>query len=57
MGSIFLVWQPVKEKENPEFKPVKVHLKIDLVSQPAQMEVLENIYVYNSVYIYKYKYI
>ena len=29
-----LVW----EKENSEFKPVKLHLKIDLVSYPARVE-------------------
>ena len=27
--------QLVKEKENSEFKPVKLRLKIDLVSSPA----------------------
>ena len=29
------VWQPVKEKENTEFKEAVLHLKIDLVSHPA----------------------
>ena len=35
--SLTLVWQPVK-KEISEFKPVKIRLKIDLVSQPARAE-------------------
>ena len=30
--------QLVLEKENSEFKPIKLHLKIDLVSYPAQVE-------------------
>ena len=30
-----MVWQPVQEKENSEFKPTKLCLKIDLVSYPA----------------------
>ena len=30
--------QLVKEKENSEFKPVKLRLKIDLVSYPARAE-------------------
>ena len=30
--------QLVKEKENFEFKPVKLHLKIDLVPYPARAE-------------------
>ena len=32
LGSSALVRQLVKEKENSELKPVKLHLKIDLVS-------------------------
>ena len=32
---IDLVRQPVLEKENTEFSPVELHLKIDLVSQPV----------------------
>ena len=32
--------QLVSEKENSEFKPVKLRLKIDLVSYPARAEVL-----------------
>ena len=31
----FWVRQPVKEKENSEFKPVVFHLRIDLVPYPA----------------------
>ena len=34
--------QLVKEKENSEFKPVKLLLKIDLVSYPARAEGLVN---------------
>ena len=30
--------QLVYEKENSEFKPVKLRLKIDLVSYPARVE-------------------
>ena len=30
------------EKENSEFKPVKLRLKIDLLSYPARAERLEN---------------
>ena len=41
-GSSVLVRQLVKEKENSEFKPVKLCLKIDLVSYPAQAEGLVN---------------
>ena len=38
LGSTALVRQLVEEKENSEFKPVKLHLKIDLVSYPARAE-------------------
>ena len=38
--------QLVKGKENSEFKPVKLRLKIDLVSYPAQAEGLVNMYIY-----------
>ena len=38
--------QLVYEKENSEFKPVKLRLKIDLVSYPARTEGLVNIYLY-----------
>ena len=34
--------QLVKEKENSEFKPVKLRVKIDLVSYPARAEGLVN---------------
>ena len=37
-----LMRQLVLEKENFEFKPVKLHLKIDLVSYPARAEGLVN---------------
>ena len=45
LGSSALVRQLVYEKENSEFKPVKLRLKkIDLVSYPAQAEGLVNMY-------------
>ena len=44
LGSWALVRQLVKEKENSEFKPVKLCLKNDLVSYPARAEGLVNIY-------------
>ena len=31
-GLLSLVWQPVSEKENSEFKPVKFLLKINFLS-------------------------
>ena len=34
-GSLTLVWQPVLEKENSEFKPSKLCLIIDFVSHTA----------------------
>ena len=34
--------QLIKEKENSEFKPAKLRLKIDLVSYPARAEGLVN---------------
>ena len=37
--------QLVLEKENSEFKPVKLRLKIDLVSYPARMEGLVNMII------------
>ena len=40
--SLALVRQLVEEKENSEFKPVKLSLKIDLVSYPARGEGLVN---------------
>ena len=42
LGFSAMVRQLVKEKENSEFKPVKLHLKIDLVSYPARAEGLVN---------------
>ena len=42
LGSSALVRQLVQEKENSEFKPVKLGLKIDLVSYPARAEGLVN---------------
>ena len=45
--------QLVLEKENSEFKPVKVCLKIDLVSYPAPTEGLVNI-IYKCVRIVDY---
>ncbi len=38
LGFSALVGQLVQEKENSEFKPVKLRLKIDLVSYPARVE-------------------
>ena len=38
VGSSTLVRQLVQEKENSEFKPVKLRLKIDLMSYPARAE-------------------
>ena len=35
LNFLALLRQPVKEKENSDFKPVVFHLKIDLVSHPA----------------------
>ena len=35
LASLVLIRQPVLEKEYSEFEPIKVHLKIDLVSHPA----------------------
>ena len=42
LGPSALVRQLVQEKENSEFKPVKLRLKIDLVSYPARAEGLVN---------------
>ena len=36
------------EKENSEFKPVKLCLEIDLVSYPVRAEELVNMYMYKS---------
>ena len=37
MGSLALVRQPVKKKENSELKPALLRLNIALMSHPAQM--------------------
>ena len=42
LGSSALVRQLVYEKENSELKPVKLRLKMDLVSYPARAEGLVN---------------
>ena len=49
LGSLTLVWQLVKEKENSKFKPVKFCLSIDFVSHPTQVEVL-GMYIYACVW-------
>ena len=36
LSSLGLVIEPVKEKENSEFKPAILHLKIDLMSHHAR---------------------
>ena len=46
LGSSALVRQLIQEKENSEFKPVKLRLKIDLVSYPARVEGLGKQYLY-----------
>ena len=46
LGSSALVRQLILEKENSEFKPVKVRLKINLVPYTARAEGLVNIYIY-----------
>ena len=43
LGSSALMRHLVQEKENSEFKPVKLRLKIDLVSYPTRAEGLVNI--------------
>ena len=35
LDSLTFVWQPISEKEKFEFKPVKVHSKIDFGSHPS----------------------
>ena len=42
--SLTLLWQPDVEKENSIFKPVKLFLKIDLVSYPVLGEGVGKIY-------------
>ena len=51
MGFLILVWKHIYEKENSEFKPVELALKIDLVSHPNSAEglgkyILEQLYSY-----------
>ena len=43
----FSLGKATKENENSEFKPVKLHLKIDLVSYPAWAEGLVNMDIFN----------
>ena len=47
LGSSALVGQLLSEKENSEFKPVKLRLKIDLVSYPARAKGLVNMNIQN----------
>ena len=65
LGSSALVRQLVQDKENSEFKLVKLRLKIDLVSYPARVEGLGKyiyplnilLYIYNKIfrgYIFMY---
>ena len=44
--SITKVWQPVKEKEIYEFKPIEPYLKSDLVSHPAYTKLGKYIYIH-----------
>ena len=44
-GSLTLIRQPIWEKKDSEFKPVKLRWNIDLVSHPDQLE--ESINSYN----------
>ena len=43
------MWNAIS-KENSEFKPVKLRLKFDLVSNPARAEGLVNMIWYTNVY-------
>ena len=52
-----MVRQPVWEKENAEFKPVKLCSKIDFVLYSARMEGLVNTYTHTHTRIYIYIYI
>ena len=45
LGSSAFLRQLVYEKENSELKPVKLRLKIDLESYPAQAEGLVNMII------------
>ena len=57
LGSLTLVWQLVWEKENSEFKPVTLRLKIDLMSYPARVEELVNTYTYKPTHMPTHTYI
>ena len=46
-----VLWQPVLKKENYEFKPGKLCIKIDLELHPISAEGLM-IYIYIYIYIY-----
>ena len=48
LGSMTLVWQPVEEKENFEFKPVKLRLKMTLWESCSW----EGLDIYMYIYIY-----
>ena len=65
MGPLALVGQLGKDKENSEFKPVKLLLKIDIVSPPARATGFVYIYInvhththsHTHIFIYIYIYI
>ena len=40
---VAFVWRPILEKKNSEYKPVKLHLKIDLVFYSARLKGKVNI--------------
>ena len=44
-GSLTLICQPVSKKDNSEFKPVKLSLKIYLVPHPAEIVITYNVTV------------
>ena len=50
LGSSTLVRQLVLEKENSEFQPIKLYLKIDLVSYPARADWLVNMDILYRIY-------
>ena len=52
MGSLALVWLPVKQKENSQFKTIKIRLEIDLVLHPARTEELVNRFIFFFAVIY-----
>ena len=47
--SLILKWQPVREKENPVFKPVKFGFKTDFLLHPARKEGLGKYTIFLSV--------